>query len=146
MTVLLDAFAVIATLAGEPAADWVEKELRAPQPDVRISAVNLAEVYDQLVRVGGVPERTVDEKLEAFAAAGVSVLAVDEAIGKLAGMLRARHYDKVAASLSLADCVALATAIRADCALATADPALATIARLEGVPVVTLPDSRGRRP
>ena len=47
--------------------------------------------------------------------------------------------------MSLADCVALATAAAAR-AIATADPPLAAAARAEGIDVIALPDSEGRAP
>jgi len=48
--------------------------------------------------------------------------------------------------LSLADCLALATAIDLGDALATSDRALAALARRYQLTVVALPDSRGRKP
>lgn len=74
------------------------------------------------------------------------VVPVDEAIGSVAGGIRADHYQRRNAPISLADCVALAASSVLGAALATADPALATIARRVGVKVVGLPDSAGNRP
>lgn len=145
MTVL-DAYALIAFLAGEPAAGAVEAHLRAAGPTAHLSALNLAEVVDRLVRAAGQPEEAVFRRLEWLASGGLTVVAVDEPIGRLAGVLRARHYRRAGAAVSLADCVALATARLLDEGLSTADPALASIARAEGVPVLGLPDSRGRVP
>jgi predicted nucleic acid-binding protein len=48
--------------------------------------------------------------------------------------------------LSLADCVALATALALGQRLATSDPALIATARDETCDVVALLDARGRRP
>jgi PIN domain nuclease of toxin-antitoxin system len=144
--VVLDAFAIIAALVGEPAARDVEAELRRPNAEPRISAVNAAEVVDYMVRVAGVTEQAVDASLELLAAGGLVVAPVDEQIARLAGRLRAHHYSRRAQAVSLADCMALATSKSLNASLATADPALATIARTEGVPLVALPDSRGRKP
>ena len=47
---------------------------------------------------------------------------------------------------SMADCVALATSAALGEPLATSDPSLATAANLEGVAIVPLPDTTGRRP
>jgi PIN domain nuclease of toxin-antitoxin system len=146
VTVILDAFAVIAALVGEPAAAEVEKELRRRNADVRISAVNLAEVVDQLVRQAHFDENVVDTALESLIAGGLVVTPADWTIGRLAGQLRARHYHKSAAAISLADCVALGTSLILGATLGTADPALTTVARRVGVRVLPLPDSRGRRP
>lgn len=146
MTVVLDAYATIAVIAGEPAAPVVERELRLPEADVCMSAVNLAEVIDQLVRVAGVEQETVDRSLQLLGAAGLAVIPVDERIGQVAGELRAKHYRRGVVDVSLADCVALASALGLGAALATSDPALAAVARRERVRIAGLPDSRGRRP
>jgi predicted nucleic acid-binding protein len=74
------------------------------------------------------------------------VVAVDEAIGKLAGELRARHYHRRTAPISLADCIALAASSVLGGTLATSDPALAAVARRVGVKVLGLPNSAGSRP
>ncbi len=146
MTVLLDAFAVIAVLAGEPAAQEIASELRKPSADVRISSVNLAEVVDQLIRVAGNAPDLVESSLQLLADGGLQIAAVDERIGRLAGEYRAKHYDKRTAALSLADCIALATSSVIGATVATSDPALAAAARVEGLAVLGLPDARGRRP
>ena len=52
MTVL-DASAIIAALLDEPARDEVEELLRAGATAPRVSAVNLGEIVDQMVRVRG---------------------------------------------------------------------------------------------
>jgi predicted nucleic acid-binding protein len=79
-------------------------------------------------------------------AGGLLVVEVDSDIGLAAGQLHARHYDRRTRPLSLADCVALATAAELEDALATSDPPLAEAARTEQVLVIGLPDSQGRRP
>lgn len=98
------------------------------------------------MRVAGQPEEAIFRRLDWLASDGLTVVAVDESIGRLAGVLRARHYRRTGTAVSLADCVALATARRLDEPLSTADPALAAVARAEGVPVLALPDSQGRVP
>ncbi|HUY98623.1 MAG TPA: PIN domain-containing protein [Verrucomicrobiae bacterium] len=146
MITILDAFAVIATLVGEPAAGDVEALLRSPDADARITAVNLAEVIDRLVRTGGVAGPAVAESLSSLEDGGLVVVSVDAALGRAAGALRARHYRRRDSAVSLADCVALAAARIVNGALATSDPALARAARLDGVGVLALPDSLGIRP
>lgn len=141
MTVLLDAFALIALVAGEPAAPLVERELRRADADVCISTVNYAEVLDQLIRVARLPATDVDAALQLLVAGGMRIIAVDEASGRLAGMLRARHYRRGAAAVSLADCFAIAVAASLGARLATADPALVAVAASEGVDVLRLPGS-----
>lgn len=111
-----------------------------------VSAINLAEVVDVMARIYG---RTPAETLDALAlleSGGLRVAPVDADIGLDAGALHAQHYDRRTSALSMADCVALATARMLQEPLATSDPALAAAARASGVVVVVLPDRRGRRP
>ena len=143
MTTVLDAFAVIAALAGEAAAAEVETELR--KGDSSITAVNLAEVVDQLLRQARRSQDEVDNSLASLIAGGLDVVPVDESIGRLAGGLRARHYDRRTAAISLADCVAVATCVVSGATLATADQPLAAVARKEGVRVLRLTGSTGSR-
>lgn len=145
MTVL-DAYAVIAALRGEAALADVEELLRDPEQPTRISAVNVAEVFDVLVRAYARTAAEVLERLVWLEAGGLEIAPADEALGRLAGELRARHYHRTARPLSLADCFALATAVSFGERLATSDPPLTQAARATGVSVVALRDSRGRRP
>jgi len=143
---LFDAFAVVALLADEPAADEVSELLGdSASPNV-ISAANLAEVFDDLVRVRGHDEERAHQGVLMIRLAGLDVVFVDDVLAEDAGVLRARYYDRSRAALSMADCVALATARREKATLVTGDRALARAARAEGVPLVALPDRRGNRP
>lgn len=144
MTVL-DACALLAYLLDSGAADDVQPLLGEDDP-ATISALNLAEVVDRLVRVTGLEPAEVTASLEPLLDVGVSVVPVTKAIGMDAGRLRARHYRRRQAGVSMADCVACSTGLSCEPALATADPGVAAMARAEGVRVVPLPDSLGRRP
>jgi len=64
----------------------------------------------------------------------------------LATSLRRRYYDSTTRALPLADCFLLAAASRLEASVATADPAVASVAREEALELVALPDSAGRRP
>lgn len=143
MTVL-DAYAVVAYLRDEFAADAVGTLLAAGQN--RVSAVNLAEAVDRLLRLSGRQSAEIIESVAWLEKGGMEIVPVNGAIGFAAGLLRGRIYDRRERSLSLADCVALATAAELQDALATADPALLAAARTEGIRSVTLPDSQGRVP
>ena len=142
---VLDAQAVVAALTGEPAAAEVEALLRDPASPARITSINLGEVLDVLVRAYGRSADDVLEKLRWLVVCGLSIVDVDDSAGLMAGALRARLYDRVRAPVSLAECVALAAALRADDRLATSDPALLHAAAAEGCAVIPLPDSAGRR-
>ncbi len=147
---VLDAHAIVAALLGEPAAGEVAELLRGADGTPHVSAVNLAQVVDVLARLRGVPLEVIDERIGWLVVGGLDVVAVDGDDGALAGSLRARHYHARSRPLSLADCLALATAIRRGEALATADGPLLDAAADEGCGVHPLPDSsghvHGRRP
>ena len=130
----------------EPAASDVESLLRNADGAVRLSAANAAEVIDVMARIFGIDVDQTRNALSVLEGGRLRFEVVDSVIGFRAGELRARHYDRAASPLSLADCIALATAITLDEPLATADVPLANAARSEGVKVVALPNSRGERP
>ncbi|MGQ0779141.1 MAG: PIN domain-containing protein [Pseudonocardiales bacterium] len=142
MTVL-DAYAVISFLRDEPAADEVATLLRGP---TLLPSVNQAEVIDQLVRVYHRAADDVDADLALLSHAGMDIAMLDAATATLAGRLRARHYHRERCAVSLADCVASATAIMHGRPLATADPALAAVLRAEHGKIIGLPDTNGQRP
>ncbi len=143
--ILLDAFAVIALARNEPAADEVAEIMEAADEQKVITALNFAEVADRLIRVLGFSSAYTRSHLRLLQASGLDVLFVDDLIED-AGLLRARHYRRVENDLSMADCIALAVARREQARLATADVALVRTAREEGVEVIPLPDTNGRRP
>jgi len=140
---VLDAYAVLAYLRAEIAAAEVAELLSHP---TILSAVNAAEVIDQLVRVGGWNGDDVYADLALLASNGLSVTPVTADIGRHAGHLRATYYHRERMSVSTADCVAASTALAHQLPLATSDPALARLVRAENGQVHGLPDSRGRRP
>lgn len=143
MATVLDAFALVALALDEPAAEEVEGILRSG--DVRMSVVNRSEAVDQLRRVHGRDWRELREGFRTLEAEVIDLVPVDDRISWRAAEMRDRYYKRRVSELSLADCIALATAEPGD-SLATADPPLAIAARSEGVEVMALPDSRGRRP
>jgi PIN domain nuclease of toxin-antitoxin system len=140
---VLDAYAVIAYLRGEPSADEVAELLHGP---TILTSVNAAEVLDQMVRVFGSDPDGLEADLALLSHAGMTAQAVTHELGMEAGRIRARRYHRDRAAISLADCVAAAAALATGRPLATADPALATVLRAEGGDVHALPDSKGNRP
>jgi predicted nucleic acid-binding protein len=140
---VLDAYAVIAYLRGEPSAAEVADLLRGPSV---LTSVNAAEVRDQMVRVFNADPDGLEADLALLCHAGLTVQAVTHELGMDAGRIRSRRYHRERAAVSLADCVAAAAALAIGCALATCDPALAEVLRSEGGKVHPLPDSSGRRP
>jgi predicted nucleic acid-binding protein len=136
VSVLLDAFALIALLAEEPAADEVEALLRSG--DAAITAVNLAEALDVLQRVQGIPRERLQEVTTPLVGERMKLLPIDERIARDAADIRARRYHRTRAPLSLADCILLAATGESD-TLATADRPLIRVAEAEHVQVKTLP-------
>jgi predicted nucleic acid-binding protein len=135
---VLDANAIIALLLEEPAADDVEFLLEAPDAAPKLSAINLGEVVDRIVRLRRMSFDDVIERLTWLAAGGLQIADAD--------LLRARHYRRRNQDISIADCYALATASVLEESLATSDQAVAAVARYEEIELVPLPDSTGRRP
>ncbi len=138
--ILLDAYALLAYLRDEPAADSVTSILRTNS--CAMSAVNLAEILDQLIRVDRLETRDVSEALSGLIGGPITVLSVDESVAWRTAEIRARHYRRKDSDLSLADCVLIASA-GPDDEIATADPAVAKAARAEGIGLQGLP-GRGR--
>lgn len=141
--ILLDAYALLALARDEPAADEVEAIIRAG--DAAISSVNLLEVLDGLLRRYGWSPAETSARVGLLIGERLRVVPADAEIAWRGALLRARYYDRSACALSLADCVLLASARRDD-AVVSSDPALAAVARKEGIDFVALPDSSGRRP
>jgi len=102
------------------------------RPPPLVSAVNLVEVIEKMIRGAGRTPEEVNDAVDLLIVGGLAI--------------RARLYHRTQSSLSLADCACLATAVRERASLATTDPALARAARGIGVDVVALPDSSGRLP
>ncbi len=141
----LDAYGLVALAADEAAAAEVEELLRTES--CRVVAINLAEAVDVCIRRHGLAVDEVRDVVRPLFLAGNVELAVSgEAEAWRAADLRARHYDRRACAVSIADCLVLAHAVSTSAAVATSDPAIAAVARAEAVPVVALPDSSGVRP
>jgi uncharacterized protein with PIN domain len=142
---LLDAFALVALVADEPAAERVEAILR--DGDARVVVVNLAEAVDICSRVRNLSIAEVRAAIEPLILGNVLSLAVsDEPQAWLAAEIRSEHYDRKSAALSMADCFLLAHGVTDGGPIATSDPPLASVAAGLEVEVVGLPDSSGKRP
>jgi PIN domain nuclease of toxin-antitoxin system len=139
--VILDAYAVLALLKGEPAAGPVSS-LLAEDGGARLTAVGVAEVVDHLIRLVGTSE---DEAALDVAQLGLAdSVPVDASMAIAAGMLRARHYHRRHRAVSLADCVAAEAARIRGVELVSADPHLLDLCHDEGIDRIALPDTAGR--
>lgn len=139
----LDAYALVAFLADEPARGDVEAILRG---ECVMSSVNVAESLDVLERVYGVEQDELRDRLDPLLS---GVIALDEPSATdawAAARLRAHYYERSTRALSLADCFLLALGARLGVPVATADPAVAATAREESIELVPLPDGKGNRP
>lgn len=140
--IVLDAYAVLAFLKGEPAAHEVRTLLERSEP-AALTAVGVAEVLDHLIRIVGVDEENAALDL---AQLGLSDPAgVDAIAGMSAGRLRARRYHRTRCAVSLADCLAAETARRLGAPLATSDPHLLDLCHAESIAVHPLAASDGTR-
>jgi uncharacterized protein with PIN domain len=142
--IVLDAYALTALLAGEPAADEVG-DLIAGAGGTAVTAPNLSEAADRLARIHGIAvERTraAVETLEQ--SADLQVRATERPHAWRAAELRVKHYHRTRCPLSLGDCLLLAMTTEQD-RLATADPHVLAVAGEERIEWVALPDSRGHR-
>jgi PIN domain nuclease of toxin-antitoxin system len=141
--IALDAYALVAFLADEPARPEVEALLGKP---CFMAVGNLAESLDVLGRVYGVDEAELRDLVGPLAGEVVGIEGTVEADAWSSAQLRRTYYDRATRELSLADCFLLATALRLGASVATADPAVASAARDEAVEVIALPDRTGKRP
>jgi PIN domain nuclease of toxin-antitoxin system len=141
--IALDAYALVAFLADEPARPDVEALFRE---SCLVTTINLAESLDVLGRVYGVGEGELRQLVGPLAGEVFAVETPLEADAWLAAELRRKYYERATRELSLADCFLLATASRLGASIATADPAVASAARDESLVLIALPDRTGRRP
>jgi predicted nucleic acid-binding protein len=142
--ILLDAYALVALLADEPAAGEVEKLLRAG--DCAVNVVNLAEAVDVSLRIHRVPFEDMREVIDPLVLSRrLRLVAPDEESAWRAAALRRAYYARRTCEISLADCFLLSAAGAGD-EIATADPAVAEAARAEDLRLLALPDSSGKRP
>lgn len=143
--IFLDAYALVALASGEPAADDVEAILRRPGADPAVLSINLAEAADVLARTYGLPVTASRMALSPILGDPVRIIDGDAELAWRAASIRSEYYAKRAREVSLADCFLIGAAREND-AIATSDPALAAVARAEGVRVEGLADRRGRKP
>lgn len=140
---ILDAYALVALLSDEPAAEEVERLVN--DGEAAVTPLNLAEAIDVTRRVHRLDPTDVHGAIDPMLGERLELLAHGRAEVWRASDLRARYYHRRSTPVSLADCFLLAAAESGD-RIATADPPVARVARAEGIEVVALPDSTGRRP
>lgn len=141
--ILLDAYALIAFLAEEPAANEVGELIAGG--GTAIAAPNLAETADRLGRVHGIATQRTRVAVESLEqSTDLHVRATEQAHAWRAAELRVKHYHRARRPLSLGDCLLLAMTAGDD-RVATADPHVLATAEEEQIEWIALKDSRGLR-
>ena len=136
---MLDAYALEAFLNLEASAPIV-RDLILSGEQVLITAVNLAETADRMIRLNGA---TRDELESDVIGLGITVTGVDTTVGFDAAALRAKHYHRTRRAVSVADCCAAAVTLDRDATLVSSDPALLGLLHDEGGRYLALPGSAG---
>ena len=136
---MLDAYALEAFLNLEASAPIV-RDLILSGEQVLITAVNLAETADRMIRLNGA---TRDELESDVVSLGITVTGVDITVGFDAAALRAKHYHRTRRAVSVADCCAAAVTLDRDATLVSSDPALLGLLHDEGGRYLALPGSAG---
>lgn len=141
--ILLDAYALTALLANEPAAEEVGELIAAGK--AAVPAPNLAETADRLARVHGIAVSRTRSAVEALEqSTDLHVRALERPQAWRAAELRAKHYHRSDRPLSLGDCLLLAMSGEED-RVATADPHVLATANEEQIGWIALANSQGRR-
>lgn len=134
--ILLDAYALVAFLVGGPAASHVRVILR--EGDAFIASANLAETLDVSQRVHGLPMERSMEIIAPLFEGSLGSIALDIALARRAAEIRAQHYHRSSCPISLADAILIAST-PLDGRIATADPDVLSVAKLEGLETLALP-------
>jgi predicted nucleic acid-binding protein len=113
--------------------------------DCATPAPCVAEIVDRLARRWGSSADEIARQLGPLIDESVAVLRIDSRVAWRAGEIRASHYHRKTAALSLADCILLAAA-GPDDEIATSDRAVAATAHRLGIGLIPLLDSMGERP
>lgn len=133
---LLDAYALVAFLVGGPAAPAVRGLLR--EGGTSVATANLAEALDVSARWYGLSVERAMEVLEPLLDGTLATVSLDLVRAQRAAIIRARHYQRAARPISLADAILVASAGPGD-RIATADPDVLAVAEAEAVAVLALP-------
>ncbi|HEX5584394.1 PIN domain-containing protein [Gaiella sp.] len=133
---LLDAYALIAFVAGGPAAKQVRAILR--EGDAGLATANLVEALDVTERVRRIPISRTVEILDPLFRETLTAVSLDVPIARRAAELRAKHYHRSSRPISLADAVLLGS-VGPDDRVATADPDVLAVAHEEDLEVIELP-------
>ncbi|MFN8622563.1 MAG: PIN domain-containing protein [Chloroflexota bacterium] len=133
---LLDAYALVAFLAGGPAAAQVRGILR--DGDASVATANLAEALDVSQRLYGIKVERAMDLLDPIFGTALTSVPLDLAKARRAAEIRGRHHHRATRPISLADAILIASAAPGD-RIATADPDVLAVAEAEGIETIPLP-------
>jgi predicted nucleic acid-binding protein len=136
--ILLDAYALVAFLAGNATGGRVRALLRE---GAGVTTANLAEAYEVSERRYGVAIARSADILGSLFDEALRTVPLDRVLARRAAEIRAKHYHRTKRPISLADAILIASASDDD-AIATADPDVLAIAALEGIATIELPGER----
>lgn len=108
-----------------------------------MTTLNLAEAVDRLERRYTVARERLRTVIDGLLGDALSLVPLGAAEAWRAAEVRAGHYHRTRCPLSLADAVLIATG--AGRRIASSDRYVLEVAVKQGIPIVVLPDSRGRR-
>lgn len=139
MSVLLDANALLAVLVGEPAMDRVLSLIR--EGNTAMTGANIAEVFDVGIRRKKLSPQRMTDLVEPLFDGPIACVPVESNLAASAGRLRAKHYHRSKARISLADATLLAAAEQDK--IATSDSGVLAVAAELGIETIELPPSSG---
>lgn len=137
--IVLDASCLVSLFRGEPGSSDVAT---AMFDQCIMNVLNRAEVIDHLTRRGATSD-VVAAELDTL---GINFEPLSIELADKAASLRSRYYARTERPISMADCVALSTAMELGSALATSDVHLATTCVEVGCQVVEIANSKGVYP
>lgn len=134
--IFLDAYALIAFVIGGPARGEVRTLIR--EGDVAIATANLAEALEVLQRRFDLPIDRSAAVVDPLFEGPLQEVALDRARARRAAELRATHYHRTNAPISLGDAILLGSCGSGD-RIATPDPHVLAVAEIEELGRVPLP-------
>ena len=141
---VFDADPLVSVLLDRPGAKKIAAALDADLTECRVSSITYSRVIERVARESASSARDVAGVIDWWIAGGLSVDPVDADLAAAAAAIRAEHYDRERAPISLVDCHAMALAAAHNAELAASDAGVLRVARTIGLSVLALPDQTGK--
>ena len=98
----------------QPCAERVTELLGHPEDGIAtVASIGISEIMDVLVRKERRRVAACDDAMQLLFAGGLDIAPLDGDTARLAGLVRARHWDRDRRPISMADAAILATAVSA---------------------------------